>query len=154
MFKFPNCFSGRNATGVIGFWVCSNFFNTSYLYQSHYCNARFVPKISFLNLGGWWRLPIGVIRCVCVRFRMDFEHKTETYVKCGLRSGEWSAFQKCMPPPSTGKERQRGKVRRESELARVRHLWAVIKPDYLLDCACRFRGYAEICAIVEWPSSY
>ena len=46
----------KERNGEIAFLVRSNFLNTSYLYQSHYCNPRFVPKMSFLVLGGRWSL--------------------------------------------------------------------------------------------------
>ena len=46
----------KERNGEIAFLVCSNFLNASYSYQSHYCNPRFVPKMSFLVLGGRWSL--------------------------------------------------------------------------------------------------
>ena len=58
VFQFPNYFSGRNATGVIVFRACTSFFDTSYVFQSHYCNARFVPKMGFLYIGGTGSLTV------------------------------------------------------------------------------------------------
>ena len=42
----------KECIGVIVFWAHTRFINRSYLFQSHYCNARFVPKMGFLYIGG------------------------------------------------------------------------------------------------------
>ena len=40
VFQFPNCFL-EGMQCVIVFRARTSFLNTSYLFQSHYCNARF-----------------------------------------------------------------------------------------------------------------